>query len=236
MRRVGAHGSFLVAVGPSYGEGVDGVGSERVWYVAYGSNLCRDRLMAYLEGTPIPPALAATGDGPGSRATRYGQHRGCADPTPPAEDRWLELGHRVTFRGRSRRWGGGVAFLDLVAADGGRCEVRAWLLTVAQVRGVAAQEAGLPTDPEPSVVEALTEVGATAKLGGGWYDTLLRLPDIDGRPALAVTTGQDLPVTVPTEPYLATIAAGRSERPVGGSRRRDSPAGGRHRPVGGSAG
>ncbi|MGI8939832.1 MAG: hypothetical protein ACR2JF_16775 [Iamia sp.] len=214
---------------------MDGEAAQRVWYVAYGSNLCRDRLMAYLEGTVAPPGPEALGgvEEAGPRAARYGAHRGCSDPTPPAADRWLEVAHAVTFRGRSPRWGGGVAFLDLAPSDGVRSKVRAWLLTVEQVVGLAAQEAGLPADPEPSLVDSLTAVGATAPLGGGWYDTLLRLPDIEGRLALTVTTGQDLPATTPTQPYLATIAAGRSERPDWTPV--SKAGGGPHRPVRGSA-
>ncbi len=192
----------------------DGAG-ERIWYVAYGSNLCRDRLMAYLEGTVAPLRRDAAGgaERAGPRKARYGAHRGCSDPTPPADDRWLDIGHRVSFRGTSRRWGGGVAFVALAPEPGVATEVRAWLLTAAQVLGVAAQEGRLAEVPGRALLDRLTHVGATAALGGGWYDTILRLPDVEGRMALTVTTSRALPATETTEPYLATIAAGRAERP-----------------------
>lgn len=186
---------------------------ERAWYVAYGSNLCRDRLDAYLEGTVAPSRRAGDGaTGVGPRSARYGAHRGCADPSPPADDRWLDVAHPVSFRGRSTRWDGGVAFLGLVPRAGVVTEVRAWSLTLAQVLGIAGQEARLPDAPPATVVDGLAAPGDTAAIGGGWYDTLLRLDDVDGTMALTVTTGQDLAVCEPTEAYLDTIAAGRAER------------------------
>lgn len=169
------------------------------WYVAYGSNTCRARLTAYLEGICGPP---------------YGDHRGCTDPAPPADDRWVVLDRAVVFRGRSPRWGGGVAFLSLTASSG-TTSARAWLLAADQLLGIAAQEARLPADPPPGVLDGCP-VGGSVVLGGGWYDTVLRLDDLDGIAAYAVTTSQDLPLAEPTEAYLATLRAGRSERDAGG--------------------
>ena len=60
-----------------------------------------------------------------------------------------------------------------------------------------AQEARLAVAPEPAALAAIAP-GGTLRLGGGWYDTVLRLPDLDGTPALTVTTAQDLPETPPT--------------------------------------
>ena len=104
-----------------------------------------------------------------------------------------------------------MAFLDRDEVPGAATEVRAWDLTLAQVLGIVGQEARLAEDPDPSVVDELAP-GATLALGGGWYDTLLRLDDVAGTVALTVTTAQDLPLTRPTDAYLATIAAGRAER------------------------
>lgn len=200
----------LPTVGRVQDEECDGL-----WYVAYGSNLCRDRLMAYLCGTVAPdrPGAAGGADRPGPASARFGPHRGGPDPTPPRADLWCAIDHRVTFRGRSRRWGGGVAFLDLHPTPGTATEARAWLLTAAQVVGLAGQEARLRRDPDPALLQDLGPPGSTVTLGGGWYDTLLRLPDLEGRRAVTVTTAQDLPATAPTPAYLATIEAGRAERP-----------------------
>ncbi len=166
-----------------------------VWYVAYGSNLCGARLQAYLVG----------GDGP------FGSHRGCRDHRPPCADRWLEIDRRIEFRGPSQRWGGGVAFLDRTPTAGRRTTARAWLLRPGQLLDLAAQEARLDATPPASILDDVA-VDGHASIGGGWYDALLRLADLDGRPAFALTTAQDLPVAAPTDAYLAVIAAGRAER------------------------
>lgn len=202
----------------------------RVWYVAYGSNLCRDRLRAYLEGSaaPVQRAAESAAGSTGPRNPRYGAHRGCRDPSPPTADRWLEIAHPVTFRGRSRRWGGGVAFLGLAPEQGVSTGVRAWSLTAPQLLGIAAQEAGLGSDPPATILGRLCSPGDTAPIGGGWYDTLLRLDDIDGAAALTVTTSQDLPPEDPTPAYLATIARGRAEHAAG------AEVGADEAPVGGS--
>lgn len=173
------------------------------WYAAYGSNMAAERLRAYLEGASPDSALGV----------RFGVHRGCTDPTPPRADRWVTLDRAVTFRGRSRRWDGGVAFLDLHPTPGTTTPARAWLLGLDQVAELFAQEARLAGPPDLGTVAA-SPPGTTLSIGGGWYDTVLRLPDLDGTPTLTVTTAQSLPPTGPTSLYRAVIAAGLAERPT----------------------
>lgn len=167
------------------------------WYVAYGSNMAGERLRAYLEGAGVDGA--------------YGAHRGCSDPTPPRADRWVTLDRAIAFRGRSRRWRGGVAFLERHPTPGTATPARAWLLGLDQVAELAAQEGRLALAPDPADLAAIPSGGALG-LGGGWYDTVVRLDDIDGRLALTVTTGQALPEAAPTAAYLATIDAALSAR------------------------
>ena len=50
-----------------------------VWYVAYGSNLLTDRMLAYLVG--------CGDDRP------WGPHWGARDPAPPLDDRRVEVTH-----------------------------------------------------------------------------------------------------------------------------------------------
>ena len=100
--------------------------AEPVWYVAYGSNLLRERFLAYVEG----------------RTFRGKKHRGCADRTPPREEFAMTLPYRRYFAHRSTLWGGGVAFLDVFSP--GRTVGRAYLLTTGQFADVLAQENGWP--------------------------------------------------------------------------------------------
>lgn len=183
--------------------------------------MCGDRLQAYLHGSPTPVggASAAGVDGPAAVSARYGAHRGCADASPPTDDRWLELDHAVSFRSRSLRWGGGVAFLDLRPTVGVVTPARAWRLRLDQVLGILGQEARLPADPPPSCLDGLA-VGSALVIGGGWYDTVLRLPDLGLELAVAITTSQPLEPAAPTAAYRATIDAGLVERPSAGATRR----------------
>ena len=136
-------------------------------------------------GAPIPPRPPATG---GSRCPA-GSPSGAARPGG-AEGWRSSTGTRC--RARRPRCGRGTSPWSRCSASSARrpgcprTRTRRWSTT--------------------------SPPGAALALGGGWYDTLLRLDDVDGKVALTVTTAQDLPVTRPTEAYLATIAAGRAER------------------------
>ena len=70
-----------------------------VWYVAYGSNLNRDRFMKYIAGGIV----AATGR----------RHVGCRKHTPPSGDQAFEFAGGLYFAQLESHWGGGVAFVDL---------------------------------------------------------------------------------------------------------------------------
>ena len=94
-----------------------------LWYAAYGSNLARDRLEAYLSaaGRPAPPR----------------HYPGARDASPPSDDRPLLLpGH--LFAGESPTWGGGIAFYDADAR--GTVYARAYRITAEQFSDLAAQE------------------------------------------------------------------------------------------------
>jgi hypothetical protein len=97
-----------------------------VWYVAYGSNLLRERFLAYLEGGTF----------------RGREHRGCADPTPPRDEFALTLPYLRYFAFDSAWWGGAVAFLDVYRP--GKTLCRAYLITQGQFTDLFAQENGWP--------------------------------------------------------------------------------------------
>lgn len=171
-------------------------GASLVWYVAYGSNLDRGRFRCYLEGG-VPT---------GGRR----EYVGCRDPGAPVEDFPVELPGRLVFAGDSSVWGGGMAFYDPAAS--GRVAGRAYLLTREQLADVAAQEMRrAPAGAFARRLEAaLPEVETVRVLGPGRYETLVRLPDLRGRPAFTVTCADVdvLEPRAPTAPYVAMIAAG----------------------------
>ena len=171
-----------------------------VWYVSYGSNMCRSRLAAYLLG----------GRPKGARRTYVGaRHR-----RMPLEDRAVELPGRLYFAGHSPTWGGGVAFYD--HDEPGPTAARAYRMTAAQFADVAAQEMHrLPQadDPIERIVIEGIETGRH-EAGPGHYETLVEVGRLDGLPMVTFTAphGFDhVPHTTPTGPYLAMLAEGLRE-------------------------
>ncbi|WP_149359665.1 hypothetical protein [Lolliginicoccus suaedae] len=173
-----------------------------LWYVAYGSNLVADRFAAYLNGS--------------SPTSIYGPHRPAPTTVPPRDARSLWLQHRLYFAGHSHRWTGSVAFVDPRPAPHGQHSCgRAYLIELDQFTHVAAEENGAPECPWEPHWPTLP-IGGTASLPvdphgepeRAKYNVALRLPDIDGTPALTLTTARDLPRGQPSTAYLQLIENG----------------------------
>lgn len=168
----------------------------RVWYVAYGSNMHAERFGYYLRGGRLP-----------GNARVY---PGCRDATEPERRLPVELPGQMYFAGESAGWTGGVAFYDPTAS--GTAPARAYLITAQQFADVAAQE----MHREPGVDLDLTEVLAhgTARLGPGYYETLVCPGRLEGLPLLTFTAPWkigDAPLNPPSAAYLRHIGAGLAE-------------------------
>lgn len=168
---------------------------DRVWYVAYGSNLNRARFDVYVQGgRPIG----------GSR-----EYPGCRDPRPPERDEAVSVSGGIRFVAESLVWGGGLAVYDAAAA--GEIPARAYLLTEQQFVDVLAQEMrqepGLDVDLEP------VRTSGRHVLGPGRYQTLAHLGVRDEGPMLTFTSSdvEEDPLSAPGQAYLRTIAAGLRE-------------------------
>lgn len=72
-------------------------GESFVWYACYGSNINYRRFMIYING---------------DKDEKFGNKIGCSDKTEPAEKRKYIFSNSIYFAGESKRWGGGMAFLD----------------------------------------------------------------------------------------------------------------------------
>ncbi|TDD88169.1 histone deacetylase, partial [Actinomadura darangshiensis] len=69
-----------------------------MWYVAYGSNLYRERFGCYLSGGR-----------PRGGARHY---TGCRDPRPARAEQPVTVPGGIYFAYTSLTWGGGMAFYD----------------------------------------------------------------------------------------------------------------------------
>ncbi len=169
---------------------------ELVWYASYGSNCDASRFSLYLEG--------------GHREGTTGNHRGARDPSPPRDSAAIEFPSQITYAGRSRRWGGGVAFLEHHHVTGATLGAlgRRYLITRGQFEDVVAQENARPTTPVETDSLSPGELRVT---GTGWYGALVALEPVKGVPVITFTSPDPpelAPALVPALEYLRTIAVG----------------------------
>jgi hypothetical protein len=101
---------------------------EYVIYAAYGSNLLKERLLAYIIGESFRGITK--------------KHTGCPDKTEPVPLGWKRISYRVYFGGYSRWWHGGVAFLfpEIEPNTEYHAVVRLWKMTREQYECVKSQE------------------------------------------------------------------------------------------------
>lgn len=105
--------------------GGDSMSNEKhVWYVAYGSNLSRERFMIYIKGGHF----------------RTNDYPPCADITPPIKEYRCYVPHERYYAKESKNWGHqGVAFLDVVKGSG-HTLCRAYLITEEQFKHIQNAE------------------------------------------------------------------------------------------------
>jgi hypothetical protein len=171
--------------------------SSPVWYLAYGSNLSRERLSCYLAGgTPSGSARA---------------YVGCRDPAPPRRAVAVWLPGALSFGGRSRVWGGAMAFYDPTpphdATPSHRVAARAYLVTYAQFSDLVAQECRRPLGT-PLVLD-----GADGRHRGhpGVYDLVLQVGPARDVPRLTLTSARPPRPAAPSAAYARTILRGLAD-------------------------
>jgi hypothetical protein len=168
---------------------------QRLWYVAYGSNLSLERFRVYLRGgRPLGGAR---------------DYPGCRDPLEPADDVPVSFAGGLRFVGVSTVWGGGMAVYD--ADADGEVAARAYLITAEQFIDVLAQEMRLEPELDPTL-SWVPEAGWRT-LGPGRYQTLAHLGTREGLPMLTFTSAsvRSHQLNAPAAGYLRTIALGLQE-------------------------
>jgi hypothetical protein len=166
-----------------------------IWYVAYGSNLSRERFCCYLHG--------------GRPDGNHRAYPGCRDTSDPLDSFGLMIPGGLYFAGRSSGWRAGMAFYDPEAQ--GEVAARAYLITAEQFVDVLAQETlrspGMALDLAPAFR------GDRYSDGVGGYSILVRVGDRRGVPLVTFTRGRRSASTLsaPTVHYLAAMATGLHE-------------------------
>jgi hypothetical protein len=170
-----------------------------IWYTSYGSNLLAERFHTYLTGSD---ASSPFGANPAAPSTEL-----------PAEDRWLRLEHALYFAGVSERWTGSAAFVSLEVGSG-ESIAHAYLIEEQQFAHLVEVENAVDDIDAASL--SSVDIGSVLHLDidhrgdtfRGKYDAILRLPDIDGIPAVTVTSSIVRERGVPVNRYLDTIRRG----------------------------
>jgi hypothetical protein len=168
---------------------------KHVWYVAYGSNLSRERFCYYIRG---------------GRPDGSGRHSpGCRDTSEPLDSFGVLIDGSVYFAGHSSGWRAGMAFYDPRAT--GEVAARAYLITAEQFVDVLAQETrqsiGITVDLAPAFR------GDRYSKGVGGYSTLVRVGERRGAPLVTFTRDLDTApgLAAPSATYLAAMATGLRE-------------------------
>lgn len=168
---------------------------KRIWYVAYGSNLSRERFCHYLRGGR-PDGVER-------------DYPGCRDSSDELDSFGLLISGGIYFAGRSSGWRAGMAFYDPDVS--GEVAARAYLITAEQFVDVLAQE----TRRSPGMTLDLAPVfrGERYSNGVGGYSVLVRVGERNGLPLVTFTRerGAAVPFVAPSEPYLAAMATGLRE-------------------------
>lgn len=170
-----------------------------VWYASYGSNLCAERFLCYLQGGR-----------PAGASRRY---TGARDKTPPKRDRSLEVPYRLYFAGVSTTWGGSPCFIDTEQSHAAPARARAYLITWEQFEDVVAQENGRPGASIDLDLDGLDE-GASVRVGPGRYENMLCTGRFDDVPVLTFTspwTMADAEIGAPAPAYLSMLVTGLRE-------------------------
>jgi hypothetical protein len=169
---------------------------DRLWYVAYGSNMRVARLAYYLRGGRIPDTDRV--------------YPGCRDQSDPSQDAAITLPGSIYFALRSRVWSGGMAFYD--PALPGETAARAYDLTAGQFSDIATQEMHRVPVADLALADAI-RTGHHC-FGPGRYETLVRVGTRDGVPMLTFTAPWSAAEVAPAAPaaaYLRTLAHGLAE-------------------------
>jgi hypothetical protein len=156
-----------------------------VWYASYGSNLCLERFLTYIEGGKL--------DGTDREYT------GCTDKTLPRQSRSLTVRHQLFFACRSPLWNGAAMAFVREAESNCRTFGRMYLITDDHPKCYLNRQ-----DPSRS---SPTDTRCS-------YGMILNLGAEDGHSILTFTAvGPDAEMTAraPSREYLQFIARGIRE-------------------------
>lgn len=167
-----------------------------VWYVGFGSNIFRERLLCYITG--------------GQPTDSQKTYEGCRDTSLPKDDKPTTINHELYFaKKKSTTWGnGGVGFINIDTNNEVTTYARMYLITRQQLADIAKQETNSSEYLSINFDKAISN-GNTIFKTPSWYGNLLYLGDNNGHPIFTLTNESNLTdSTKPSAVYLRTIIRG----------------------------
>ncbi|MFS0674015.1 hypothetical protein [Ornithinibacillus sp. 179-J 7C1 HS] len=169
-----------------------------VWYASYGSNLLKERFLAYIYG--------------GMPLGSDRSEQGARDKTPPKSDERIDMPFPLYFSKNKSKWGkGGVAFIGTDSSPKVNTIGRMYLITEEQFLDVVSQENG-GMDMSLNLDE-VQEKGFV-DIHDGWYNRIVYVGERYGAPIFTFTSSHSLYhvfFTTPSVAYLSVITKGLLE-------------------------
>lgn len=170
---------------------------EYVWYVCYGSNLSRERFLAYIEGGKIKGS--------------YIKEKGCRDKTPPIKEKNIIINNELYFSSKSLKWDNkGVAFVNPNSNPNIKTLAKAYLVTMEQFIDVTNQENGniLKSKEIKKAVKSSLRLGKANINHTSKYGKILYLGQDEDYPMLTFTSLKIEEPISPSSSYLRMISNG----------------------------
>ncbi len=165
-----------------------------VWYASYGSNLFEDRFHCYISGgTPEGSTFAEIG---------------CTNTTLPLKETSISIPYELYFSKFSKRWQGGVAFIDTVRNPSARTYGKMYLITGEQFQEIVQQENG---SKDMKIDLELAKEVHTYSFNDSWYGNVLYLGEREGHPIFTFTANDEMKeqeIATPSIPYLRNLYRG----------------------------
>jgi len=136
----------------------------------------------------------------GSDGGEHGAHAGSRDKTPTKVVGLHTIAAQLYFAGQSKRWGAATAYLSFVEPEA-KAYLQTYRVSHQQMIDLARQEAGVSNETHvgiPGRGETI-EFAPTSRYG-------CLVTTSSGVSVLS--TGQNLPPGIPSEPYLSTMTQG----------------------------
>lgn len=168
--------------------------TDLVWYASYGSNMLSSRFYCYIEGGMATGSLQP--------------EAGCADKSLPLVSKNIILRHNLYFAKVSKKWDGGVAFIDPNINPLAETFGRMYLIKKSQFAEIVRQENRLPNTPIIDYELAERKGSYVFDEKVTFYNSIIYSGKHSDIPILTFSNSAVLKINKPSKKYLVLLVAG----------------------------